>query len=360
MSPRERAAAPAATTEPSAMTHHAAASGLLAREATAASGMRPSALTTRAARAIAILSLLAVASVTLFLTWGVDGHWDFALPRRAEQAVALVVVGAAIAVSTVVFQTLTHNRILTPSIMGFDALYALFATTLVFVVGARSVETMDPWVMFGSTTLLLLVGATALYRWMIGDGSRGLYTLVLMGVIAGTLFGAVQSFMVRIMDPNEYDSLLDQLLPSFGSLETDVLAVAGVLMVAGVAVAFRMARTLDVLGLGRENAIALGVDYRRTVTSLLMLVAVLVAVATALVGPVTFLGLLVANLAYQLTGTHRHVVTLTASILVGVVALVLGQALLQHVLHFNATLGSIINLVGGIYFILMILKESRA
>ena len=315
---------------------------------------------TRTARVIASLSVLVVASLTVFLTWGVDGHWDYALPRRAEQAIALIVVGAAIAVSTVVFQTLTHNRILTPSIMGFDALYTLFATTLVFFLGANSVETMDPWIMFSSTTVLLLAGATTLYRWMIGDGSRGLYTLVLTGVIAGTLFGSIQSFMVRIMDPNEYDSLLDQLLPSFGALETDVLALAAAVMIAGVVVAFRFARTLDVLGLGRERAITLGVDYRRAVTWLLMLVAVLVAVATALVGPVTFLGLLVANLAYQVTRTHRHVITLTASILVAAVALVLGQALLQHVLHFNATLGSIINLVGGVYFIVLILKESRA
>ncbi len=311
-------------------------------------------------RALVILSVLSVAALALFLTWGVDGHWDYALPRRTEQALALLVVGTAVAVSTVVFQTLTQNRILTPSIMGFDALYALFATTLVFTVGSRSVETMDPWVMFTSTTALLLVGATALYRWMLGDGSRGLYTLVLMGVIAATLFSSVQSFMVRVMDPNEYDSLLDQLLPSFGDLDTDVLTLAAALMVAGVALAFRAAPTLDVLALGRERAIALGVDYRRAVTRLLMLVALLVAVATALVGPVTFLGLLVANLAYRLVRTHRHVVTMAGAALVAIVALVLGQALLQHVLHFNGTLGSIINLIGGIYFIVLILREARA
>lgn len=310
--------------------------------------------------ALTVLSCLTVAALGLFLTWGVDGHWDYALPRRAEQAIALVVVGAAIAVSTVVFQTLTHNRILTPSMMGFDSLYALFATTLVFTLGATAIENASPWVMFGGTTALLLAGATALYRWMIGDGSRGLYTLVLMGVIAGTLFASVQSLMARVMDPNEYDTLLNSLLPSFTSLDTDVLTVAGIVMLLGVTLAFRMARTLDVLGLGRDRAITLGVDYRSTVTRLLMLVALLVAVATALVGPVTFLGLLVANLAYRLTGAHRHAVAFTASMLVAAVALILGQALLHHVLHFQATLGALINLVGGVYFIALLLKESRS
>jgi iron complex transport system permease protein len=301
-----------------------------------------------------------MASAAVFLTWGVNGHWDYALPRRAEQVIALAVVGAAIAVSTVIFQTLTTNRILTPSIMGFDALYALFATTLVFVFGATTIDTLNPWVMFSATTVLLMVAATALYRWMIGDGSRGLYTLVLMGVIAGTLFTSIQNVMVRVMDPNEYDTLLNQLLPSFGALDTKVLTLAAWVMVAGTVVAYRAAPTLDVLALGRERAIGLGVNYRRCVTWLLVLVALLVAVATALVGPVTFLGLLVANLAYQVTRSNRHVITMSAAILLAVIALVLGQALLQHVLHFNATLGSIINLVGGVYFIVLILKESRS
>ncbi len=314
----------------------------------------------RHARVLTALAVLTLASAALFLTWGVNGHWDYALPRRTEQVVALFVVGAAIAVSTVIFHTLTTNRILTPSIMGFDALYALFATTLVFAFGATTVDTLNPWVMFSATSALLMVGATALYRWMLGDGSRGLYTLVLMGVIAGTLFTSIQNFMVRVMDPNEYDTLLNQLLPSFGSLDTDVLTLAGWVMVAGTVIAYRAARTLDVLALGRERAIGLGVDYRRAVTWLLVLVAMLVAVATALVGPVTFLGLLVTNLAYQVTRSSRHIITLTASILVAAIALILGQALLQHVLHFNATLGSIINLVGGVYFISLILKESRA
>jgi iron complex transport system permease protein len=314
----------------------------------------------RHVRVLTTLAALAMASAAVFLTWGVNGHWDYALPRRAEQVIALAVVGAAIAVSTVIFQTLTTNRILTPSIMGFDALYALFATTLVFVFGATTIDTLNPWVMFSATTVLLMVAATALYRWMIGDGSRGLYTLVLMGVIAGTLFTSIQNVMVRVMDPNEYDTLLNQLLPSFGALDTKVLTLAAWVMVAGTVVAYRAAPTLDVLALGRERAIGLGVNYRRCVTWLLVLVALLVAVATALVGPVTFLGLLVANLAYQVTRSNRHVITMSAAILLAVIALVLGQALLQHVLHFNATLGSIINLVGGVYFIVLILKESRS
>src|SRR5690554_5721721 len=71
-------------------------------------------VTARGTVLFVLLGLLLAGALALYLTWGVDGHWDFALPRRLEQVAALAVVGVAIAVSTVVFQTLTQNRILTP------------------------------------------------------------------------------------------------------------------------------------------------------------------------------------------------------------------------------------------------------
>ncbi|WP_202965660.1 iron chelate uptake ABC transporter family permease subunit [Demequina aestuarii] len=314
----------------------------------------------RLALLFAGLGALLACAAALFLTWGVDGHWDFALPRRLEQLAALVVVGTAIAVSTVVFQTLTQNRILTPSIMGFDALYVLVTTALVFVLGSAAAEAIPPLAMFAVNTALMMGGATLLYRWVLGDGTRGLYTLVLVGVVAGTLFSSLSSFMFRVMDPNEFDTLMDQLFASFNAIDTTLLGIAAVLLGAGIIATYVLAPRLDVLTLGRERAIALGLEHQRTVTVLLVIVAGLVAVSTALVGPITFLGLLVANLGYQLTRSHRHVVTLTAAALIAVVALVLGQAILQHVLHFAGTLGSLINLVGGVYFIALLIKEARA
>ncbi|MEM8618495.1 MAG: iron chelate uptake ABC transporter family permease subunit [Actinomycetota bacterium] len=306
-----------------------------------------------------LLSLIAAGSATLFLTWGVNGYWDYALPRRLEQLAALVVVGAAISVSTIVFQTLTENRILTPAIMGFDALYILIATTLVFMLGSETVVGISSVHLFALNAILLVVVATLAYRWVLTDTSRGLYTLLLVGVIAGTLFNSFSTFMFRVMEPSEYDTLLTTLYASFNLIDTTVLRIATALLVLGIVAAVMMAPTLDVLTLGRDRATALGVDYRRTATKLLIIVAGLVAVSTALVGPVLFLGLLVANLAYQLTRTQRHSITLPAAILISITALALGQALLQHVFNYAGTLGSIINLVGGTYFVILLVMESK-
>ncbi len=306
-----------------------------------------------------VIVVLFLASVAFFLTWGVDGHWDFALPRRIEQLAALLVVGIAVAVSTVIFHTLTENHILTPSIMGFDALYILLATSIVFFVGAYAYAEIPDLLLFSINTGMLVLGATLLYRWILSDATRGLYTLVLVGVIGGTLFGSVTSFMFRVMNPNEFDVLMTVLFASFSSIDTAVLGIASVLLVGGTIAAYRMISVLDVLTLGRDRAITLGVDYRRVVTVLLVIVAGLVAVSTALVGPITFLGLLAANLAYRLTSTHRHTVNFPVAALLAVTMLILGQAALQHILGYAGTLGSIINLAGGIFFVILLVRQSK-
>ncbi|MDN4491624.1 iron chelate uptake ABC transporter family permease subunit [Demequina sp. SYSU T00068] len=313
----------------------------------------------RVRRVVLALTAATLGAAALLLTWGVDGHWDFALPRRLETLAALVIVGAAVAVATVVFQTVTASRILTPSIMGFDSLYVLVATLIVWSTGAATALAMPPLALFALNTGVMLGASLLLFRAVIGDGTRGLYTTVLAGVIAGTLFSSISGFLFRVMDPNAFDALMADLFASFTSIDTTLLAVGAVVLTAAVAGAFAMARRLDVLALGRDGAIGVGLDHRRTVMLAMALVAVLVSVSTTLVGPVTFLGLLVANLAYRLTGTHRHGANLLVAMLVAAVALVLGQAVLQHVLAFNGTLGSLISLVGGVVFIAMLIKESR-
>jgi iron complex transport system permease protein len=129
-----------------------------------------------------------------------------------------------------------------------------------------------------------------------------------------------------------------------------------VLVTAGV---WRLLPRLDVVALGRDTAVGLGVDHRRAVNRALLAVAVLVAVATALVGPITFLGLLVANLARQLLRTHRHAWVLAGAALLGLLALVGGQLVLEQVFGFNSSLSVVVNFVGGIVFIALLIREPR-
>jgi len=305
---------------------------------------------------LAVLAVLATVAIVAFMTVGARGNWDFVLAFRGRKLLALILVAYAISVSTVLFQTVTGNRILTPSIMGFDALFALIQTVLIFVLGSAAVSALDPRPLFAFEAAVMTTFCVLLYRWLFSGAPRSLHLMLLVGIVFGVFFRSFSNFLQRIIDPNEFVVLQDRLFASFNTVDTSLLGLsAGTIAIASL-VGWRMRHTFDVLALGRETAINLGVDHRRTVTIILLLVAVLVSVSTALVGPVTFFGLLVANLAYMVMPTHRHAWLLPASALIAITCLVGGQVILEHVFGFATALSIIIEFVGGIVFILLILK----
>ncbi len=290
------------------------------------------------------------------MTLNARGRWDFILPFRGMKVVSMVLAAYAVAVSTVLFQTVGHNRILTPAIMGFDSLYILLQTSLVFSLGSARLTALDPRLLFGLEVVTMVLFAVLLYRWLFSGTSRSLHLLVLVGIVFGLLFRSLASFMQRIIDPNEFSILQDRLFANFNSVESDLLLVSfGMVAVASLA-AWQLVPVYDVLALGRDAAINLGLDYGRAVTTVLVLVAVLVSVSTALVGPVTFFGLLVANLAYQVAGTHKHRFILPVAALLAVICLVGGQLILERVFAFDTALSIVIEFLGGILFLVLLIR----
>lgn len=304
------------------------------------------------------LAIATTALVAAFLFWGSGTAWAYLIPRRATQLGALVTVAAAVGVSTVIFQTVTGNRILTPSIMGFDALYLLLQTSLVFALGSHTVIAMGSQASFALETVLMLGAALLLYRWLL-DGRRGsLHLTLLIGIVFAALFRGISSLLQRLIDPNEFMFLSDMFFANFTQVDASLVIIAAVIVgVLGV-FAWWQGPVLDVLGLGPDAAVSLGVNYKRTMTGVLVVSAALVAVSTALVGPVTFFGLLVANLAYPLASTYRHRIVLPIATLLGCVALVGGQLLLERALGMGTALSIIIDFVGGIVFIFLLLRGS--
>lgn len=299
---------------------------------------------------------MAALSVVLFMTVGARGDWGFLLAFRGAKIATMILVGMAIAVSTALFQTVAGNRILTPAIMGVDSLYSLIQTALVYMLGSGAVAALDMRLRFAVEVAVMMVFAVSLYRWLFSGGLRSLHLLLLVGIVLGVLFRSVATFLQRIIDPGEFLVVQDRLFASFNRPNPDLLLVSAV-AVLGVSVAgWRWLRTYDVLILGRDAAVNLGVDYRRVVTGVLLIVAVLVSVSTALVGPVTFLGLLVANLAYMLIPSHRHALILPAAVLISIITLVGGQLVLERIFAFDTALSIVIEFVGGLFFIFLLVR----
>jgi len=306
------------------------------------------------------LAAVALALIGVFLFADLGGNVGYVLPRRAYKVLAIALTGAAIAFATTVFQTMTNNRILTPNIIGLDSMYVLVQTFLIFAYGSMNAAATDPKLNFGISVLAMIGFAMVLYRLLFKRPGRHIYFLLLAGVVMGTLFGSLTTFMQVLIDPNEFLVLQGRLFASFNNIDTELLWVALAVFVAAGAYALRFVKTLDAMSLGRDHAVNLGVDYEAVVKKLLAVIAVLISAATALVGPITFLGLLVANLAVQFMRTYRHKQLIPASILIGIVALVGGQLLVERVFAFSTTLSVIVNFAGGVYFLYLLLKENRS
>jgi iron complex transport system permease protein len=313
---------------------------------------------TRPALVLGLLALGVIASVALFMTLNARGSWDFVLPFRGRKLWGLLLVAYSIAVSTVLFQTVTENRILTPAIMGFDFLYRFVQTALVFSLGSLAYATFDPQLKFIGNVAVMMVLSMLLFRWLFGSGQRNLHLLVLAGIVFGVLFRSVAGLMQRMIDPNEFVVLQDMFFARFSGIDPSLLMISTVALGATSLLLVPLLGRLDVMLLGRDTATNLGVDHTRTVQMVLAVVAVMVSVSTALVGPVLFFGLLVANLAYLAMPSYKHALVLPAAVLIGIIGLVGGQTILEHVFKFDTALSIIIEFVGGITFLFLLLRRA--
>ncbi|MVO99904.1 iron chelate uptake ABC transporter family permease subunit [Paenibacillus lutrae] len=308
---------------------------------------------------ISILAVIALVLIAIFMTIDAAGNWDYILRSRPKKILAIILTGGAIAFSTMVFQTITNNRILTPSIIGLDSLYMLFQTAIVFLGGSASFL-LNKNVNFLLSIALMVMFTGVLYKLLFKREGNNLYFLLLVGLIFGTFFQSISSFMQVLIDPNEFLRVQDKMFASFNNVNTDLLIISIVLLALVIAYFARFTKYLDVLALGREHAINLGIDYDYVVKRLLVVVAILISIATALVGPITFLGLLVANVVHEFLRTYRHKDLITGSILISIIALVGGLLIVERVFTFSTTLSVIINFIGGVYFIYLLLKEKKS
>ncbi|MBS5953581.1 MAG: iron chelate uptake ABC transporter family permease subunit [Paraclostridium bifermentans] len=307
-----------------------------------------------------ILGALIVIFSALFLTVGVNfDHIDYVMSQRIPKLIAIVITGGCIAFSSIIFQTITNNNILTPSVLGLDSLYVLIQTVIVFLLGVESSFITNKSSNFLLSSSLMILASFVLYKKLFERSNNNVFFLLLVGMIFGTLFKSMSTFMQVVIDPNEYAALQNSLYASFSNVNTEILMMSVIMIIAIIPFIYDELKMLDVISLGKDHAINLGVNYDKAVKKLIIVVAMLVSISTALVGPITFLGLLVVNVAKQLFKTYKHTYLISASILISILTLVVGQFLVERVFTFTTTISVIINFIGGLYFIYLLLKESK-
>ena len=292
------------------------------------------------------------------MEFGTRGYWLIA-ERRMNSVIAMAVVAVCQAVATVAFQTVTNNRIITPSIMGFESLYVAIHTSTVYFLGAAGLNNARTLEMF-VVQLVLMVGLSLiLYTWLLAGDNPNMHAMLLVGIVLGGGLGSVSTFMQRLLTPSEFDVLTARLFGSVNNADPSYYPLAVPLVLVAAGLMYVNSRRLNVLSLGRDVAVNLGVNHKKHAVYTLVLVSVLMAVSTALVGPMTFLGFLVATLAYQFADTYDHRYVFPMAALLGYCILAGAYFIMNHIFYAQGVVSIIIELVGGLTFLIVVLRKGR-
>ncbi len=313
---------------------------------------------------ITVLALFVLLAAVAYML--VEVHFDstklfqYAMKIRTPKLIVMLITAFAIGGASIVFQSIINNTIVTPCLLGMNSLYTLIHTAVVFCAGSASVLASNPNLSFAVDLLLMGVVATVVYSCLFRKTNHNILYVLLIGTVLSSFFSSIQSTMTRIMDPNEYDALLNTLVASFSNINSEIIVFSLVLLALLIFWLRKELALLDVLTLGKAQAINLGVDYDRCVRRLLLGVTLCIAIATAMVGPISFLGLIIANLARQLLKTYRHTYLILGSALFGMFVLVGGQLLVEHAFAYAIPVSVFITVGGGIYFLYLLLNNRRA
>ncbi|OFT59066.1 iron ABC transporter permease [Corynebacterium sp. HMSC05H05] len=292
------------------------------------------------------------------MEFGTRGYWLIA-ERRMNSVIAMAVVAVCQAVATVAFQTVTNNRIITPSIMGFESLYVAIHTSTVYFLGAAGLNNARTLEMFVIQLVLMVGLSLILYTWLLAGDNPNMHAMLLVGIVLGGGLGSVSTFMQRLLTPSEFDVLTARLFGSVNNADPAYYPLAVPLVLVAVGLMYANSRRLNVLGLGRDVAVNLGVSHKKHAVYTLVLVSVLMAVSTALVGPMTFLGFLVATLAYQFADTYDHRYVFPMAALLGYCILSGAYFIMNHIFYAQGVVSIIIELVGGLTFLIVVLRKGR-
>lgn len=312
-------------------------------------------------RTLVLMAVAAAVVCGLYLLVGANPAkpklFRYILSLRIPTLMVMLIASVAIGSASIIFQSIINNRIVTPCLLGMNAMYTLVHTAVVFVVGSGSIIAANSNLSFAVDLIVMAVAATFIYSYMFRKTGNNILYVLLIGTVLSSFFGSIQSAMIRVMDPNEYDTLLTTLVADFTNVNGEVIAFSLCLMVLLGVFLRKDLGLLDVITLGKDQAINLGVDYDRTIRRLLLGVVLCIAVATAMVGPISFQGLIIANLARQLLQTHRHSHLIPGAALMGMLAMIAGQIVSQHVFSYAVPVSTFITIGGGVYFLYLLLSK---
>jgi iron complex transport system permease protein len=276
--------------------------------------------------------------------------------RRIGAVVAMLIAAVCHSLSTVAFQSITNNRIITPSLLGFESLYSAIHTSTMFLFGASAMVSFSGIGPFFLQVSLMVLMSLLLYGWLLSGKYGNLQLVLLVGIIIGTGLNTVSAFMRKLLAPSEFDLLQTRLIGSINNADAEYFPIVIPMVTAVALLLFVFSKKLNILSLGKDVSTTFGVKYQSNIIYALVLVAVLMSISTAVVGPLTFFGFLVAILSYQAAPTYDHRYIFPMALAIGFFVLTAAYFFMYHVINLQAV-SVFIELFGGILFLIVILRK---
>jgi len=277
--------------------------------------------------------------------------------RRLFAVTTMIIAAVCQSLSTITFQSVTNNRIITPSLLGFEALYSTIQTSTIFFFGATALIHFSGTGAFVFQVSVMVGVSLLLYGWLLSGKYGNLQLMLLVGVIMGTGLRALSSFMRRLLSPSEFDILQARMFGSVNNAESEYFPIAIPLVIIAAVLLLVFSKRLNVVALGKDCATALGIKHRRNIIASLVLVSILMSVSTALVGPISFYGFLVATLCYQAAPTYDHKYLFPMALALGFLMLTGAYFFMYHIFNAQGVVSVIIEMFGGVAFLIVILKR---
>lgn len=277
--------------------------------------------------------------------------------RRVEALIAMIIAAICQSLSTVAFQSITNNRIITPSLLGFESLYSTIHTSTIFFFGASALINFTGIGSFLFQVFVMVLMSLILYGWLLSGKYGNLQLMLLVGIIIGTGLNSVSTFMRRLLAPSEFDILQARLFGSVNNADSEYFPVVIPIIIIVAVLLLAYSKKLNVLSLGKDVSASFGVSHQSSLIYTLILVSVLMSISTALVGPLTFFGFLVATLSYQAAPTYDHRYIFPMALAIGFLIITGAYFLMYHVFNAQGVVSVIIELFGGVIFLIVILRK---
>lgn len=277
--------------------------------------------------------------------------------RRMVAIVAMIIAAICQSLSTVAFQSITNNKVITPSLLGFEALYSTIHTSTMFFLGAGAFISLAGIGSFLFQVVVMVMMCLILYGWLLSGKYGDLQLMLLVGVIIGTGLRSLSSFMRRLLAPSEFDILQAKLFGSVNNADSKYFIVAIPIVIIAAVLLLAHSKNLNVVSLGKDVSTSLGVNHKAKVIYTLVLVSILMSISTALVGPLTFFGFLVATLSYQAAGTYDHRYLFPMALALGFLIITGAYFFMYHIFNAQGVVSVIIEMFGGITFLIVVLRR---